>query len=176
MSLVIEQDLEELLTGWLKTKEVDFVQDRDATRQRIYKGLENEEKANVTKVEGDDPNAPEEGEESRIIRVPCITVICDSADPIGPEFCGNYEIEAQFEVTSSAYDTTNNEHKARVQKVWELIMQDDLLEQLQAFSSDFSTSKIVFGKRGYRFDGDCWTSYMVLLFRHFFGRKLDGGN
>jgi hypothetical protein len=161
MSLAIEQDLEEILVGWLKTKAIEFVQDAGATRQRIFKGLENEE------------SATDENEESSIIRIPCITVYCDSAEPIGPEFCGNYELDARFEVTSNSYDSTAAVHKARVEQVWELIMSETLLAELQAFHPDFYTSKIVYGKRGYNFDGDCWTNYMVLTFRHFIGRQLE---
>jgi hypothetical protein len=177
--------LEDTIVRWLKSLAapgdggtspavLPWTYDQNSTRHRIYRGFENEEVAQnradkaIPHPEGLDAvsEEPSEGAESSTIDLPCIVVTCESADCIGPDFCGNYEVACSIEVVSNEYDSSHADHRARVNDVMRVLFWDDILTQLKAFDVDFDASKVVFLRVTKRSAG-AWVHSIELLFRHY---------
>lgn len=177
-------DVEQLVTKWLQSFNFDFVQpeqDNPGGRQRVYAGVENLEVSGVnpdgdpTLVEADrtDDADPQEGEESSIVRVPCIVVWCQEAPALLGEFRGNWEPQVEIQISSDSADTTSARHRARVKQVRSKLLVDDLADQLGRFSVGltgfengvFHSSAAIFTAQGWVIDGNCWTSYLRFTLR-----------
>lgn len=146
----IEQAAEKAMQAWLRSKSIAWVQPKDGIGvDRIYCGIENREAWT------------DEGEESSIIRLPCI--ICYSPDftPVLPNFHGNWNGDLTVEVRSNCDDTTGKEHAQRVRGIYEFLYTTTIAKDLSGAIEEFYVAKVAPGPRGYSVVDDSWRTKMV---------------
>lgn len=179
-------DVEQLLVRYLQSFNFDFVQppaDNPGGRQRVFAGAENLD------VQGPNPegvpiddSVPQEGEESSIIRTPCIIASCQVAETPSPtrELAGLWEPKVRVEVISDAADSTSGDrtlstdHRMRVKQVWRRLLINSLARDLGEFSktcgvlppdAKFHAACAIGFEQGWGIEGHCWTSTLSWTFR-----------
>ena len=100
--------------------------------------------------------------EPELIRLPCIIVSCQSAEPVLPRFHGNWNTNLRFEIHSNAGDTTGQQHAARVSQISSLLYTSSVARDLSLATPDFFVAWVAPGGRGYEIRDRRWVSYLEL--------------
>lgn len=147
-------DVEQLLTGFISSLGLFFTQNGQEIQPSVYAGVQNLE------------THQNEGEESSLVKLPCIVCLCQNADALGPEFIGNWEPDVELTVYTDSSDATSAEHKENVRTLWREVLTDTLAQDLTTFSNgSFYSSRAVFTGQRWTTDGNCWASTLAFTLR-----------
>lgn len=116
----------------------------DIPTDNIYSGIENPK--------------PSDNEDGPIAtrKLPCIIVECNRADNV-PHFTGDWSAMARVKVRSSAFDSTDPEHQARVKEVFDALVTSTIAADLSALPG-FTAQQVRFKTQGYGIVDNSWES------------------
>jgi hypothetical protein len=144
----IEKAAELAAQEWIRSRKISWLQpEQEGGPDRVYCGLENRE------------SESEEGEDSSIIKLPCVICICYSAEPVLPNFHGNWNATLRLEIESNADDTTGHEHASRVREITRHFLTTTIAKDLSDAIAEFYVAKVAPGTRGWSIQGRSWVSF-----------------
>ena len=121
---------------------------------QIYPGLENS-----TAIEDESAEA--------LRALPCVTVICQNAQPDGMFDAGDgtnitWRVQCDIRVRSNAQDTTRAAHRTRTGEVFSVFNVTTIAADLSSALADFTCLKVIPGGQSYSIIGRSWESVMTV--------------
>lgn len=107
-------------------------------------------------------------------KTPLIEVKCEMAQPVKPNFRGNWNVEAEICITNSTRDTSDDVHEDRVNQVLGLFYDDQLFAAIAAVNLAFWYARCVPGETGHRIEGISFHSYGRFEFVSACAQNLNG--
>jgi|GEM_PF-4096910 len=143
----IEQAAELAAQAWIRSRNISWLAGVSGGADKVYCGLENRDTQEM------------EGEESSIIRLPCVICICQGADPVLPNFHGNWNATLRLEIYGSCDDLTGKDFAAMVRQITRQFLTTSIANDLSAATQTFYVPKVAPGNRGWTVDGRRWVAH-----------------
>lgn len=137
----ITQKCARAFAAWLQSKTFT-----DIPKDQIYRGIEN-------------PSSAEGNPDANVRKLPCVVCRCQSANQF-PKFSGNWNVIAEVMVSSSAADSTEDQHHDRADEVFETLLTDTIKDDISSALDGFTAFLVVPLDQGYRLNDRTWESWM----------------
>lgn len=142
----LEQAAEFAVTAFLRSKTISWLQPPDTDpggRDRIYRGLESFD-------------TDEQSGEQTLIQLPCVIATVDSADPVLPNFHGNWNASLRLQILSQSDKVTGDMHAARVREIERAFFVPEIAYFLSEATPFFFVTKVSPGSRNWQREERYW--------------------